>query len=44
MEQASRIYDKEALTVVEEIFCKNTAIMAQEQLAHIVLYSEGAFA
>lgn len=44
MEQASRIYDKEALTIVEEIFSKNMSIMGKEQLAHIVLYSEGAFA
>jgi hypothetical protein len=42
MEQASQIYNSEALGVVEEIFSKNTAIMGSEQLAYIILRSEAA--
>jgi hypothetical protein len=35
--QAARIYDPEALTVVEEIIDRNVSIMGDEQLQHIVL-------
>lgn len=37
MGQAARIYDPEALTVVEEIIDRNVSIMGDEQLQHIVL-------
>lgn len=40
--QASAIYAPEALTVVEEIFVRNTEVMPAEQLAHIVVHSEAA--
>jgi hypothetical protein len=42
MEQASEIYNAEALGTVEEIFSRNTSIMGSEQLAYIILRSEAA--
>lgn len=37
LRQAAEIYAPEAIPVLQEIFWCNTAIMADEQLAHIVL-------
>ncbi len=34
--QAAEIYDAEALAHVEKVFARNTVIMADEQLMHIV--------
>lgn len=38
--QAARHYAPEALPVVENIFWRNTAIMADEQLVHIIRRGE----